>query len=43
MKFAVSFFIVLLLIVSGLLFFQYQVYSDKLETGQGEFTYTQEI
>lgn len=43
MKYAVSFFAVLLLIVSGLLFFQYQVYSDKLETGQGEFTYTQEI
>jgi len=43
MKYAVSFFIVLFLIVSGLLFFQYQVYSDKLETGQGEFTYSQEI
>ncbi|KGR80461.1 hypothetical protein [Ureibacillus manganicus] len=43
MKYAVSFFIVLLFIVSGLLFFQYQVYSDKLEAGQGEFTYTQEI
>ncbi len=43
MKYAVSFFIILLLIVSGLLFFQYQVYSDKLEAGQGEFTYTQEI
>jgi len=43
MKYSVSFFIVLLFIVSGLLFFQYQVYSDKLETGQGEFTYTQEI
>lgn len=43
MKYAVSFFIVLLLVVSGLLFIQYQVYSDNLEAGQGEFTYTQEI
>lgn len=43
MKFAVSFFTLLLFIISGLLFFQYQVYSDKLEEGLGEFTYTQEI
>lgn len=43
MKYAGSFFIVLLLVISGLLFFQYQVYSDNLEAGQGEFTYTQEI
>ncbi|MDM5332615.1 RNA polymerase II [Ureibacillus composti] len=43
MKIAISFFGVLLLMVSGLLFFQYQVFSDKLETGEGNFSYSQEI
>lgn len=43
MKYAISFFGILVLIISGMLFFQYQVYSDKLEAGEGDFYYTQEI
>lgn len=43
MKFALSFFSILLLMISGILFFQYQVYSSNLEEGNGEFTYSQEI
>lgn len=43
MKYAISFFGILILIISGMLFFQYQVYSDKLEAGEGDFYYTQEI
>nr|WP_106784017.1 RNA polymerase II [Lysinibacillus timonensis] len=43
MKYAVSFFVVLLLVISGLLFFQFQVYSDKDEEVEGEYLYTQEI
>lgn len=43
MKYAISFFGLLILIISGVLFFQYQVYSDKLEAGEGDFYYTQEI
>lgn len=43
MKIAISFFSVLLLLTSGLLFFQYQVYSSNLEEGNGDFTYSQEI
>lgn len=43
MKFAVSFFSILVLVVSGVLFFQYQAYSSDLETGNGTFHYSQEI
>ena len=43
MKYALSFFSILILIISGTLFFQYQVFSDKVETGEDQFTYTQEI
>lgn len=43
MKYAISFFAILLLAVCALLFFQYQVYSDQLETEDGDFSYTQEI
>lgn len=43
MKYAVVFFSVLVLIISGTLFFQYQVYSDKHLAGKGDFFYTQEI
>lgn len=43
MKYAVSLFFFLLLVVSGLLFFQYQAYSDKVESGEEDFNYTQEI
>ncbi|MCP1143918.1 RNA polymerase II [Lysinibacillus endophyticus] len=43
MKYALSFFTVLILVISGMLFFQYQVYSDKVETREDHFTYTQEI
>ncbi|SOB92282.1 hypothetical protein SAMN05880501_101473 [Ureibacillus xyleni] len=43
MKYAISFFAVLVLVISGMLFFQYQVFSDKVETQVDDFTYTQEI
>lgn len=43
MKYAISFFGVLIASISVMLFFQYQVYSDKLESGDGDFSYTQEI
>lgn len=43
MKYAISFFGVLIASISVMLFFQYQVYSDKLESGDGNFSYTQEI
>ncbi|MEG0258506.1 MAG: RNA polymerase II [Lysinibacillus sp.] len=43
MKFAVSVFSVLTLVVSGMLFFQYQAYSSDLEAGNGSFYYSQEI
>ncbi|RHW39754.1 RNA polymerase II [Lysinibacillus yapensis] len=43
MKFAISFFGLLLLAISGMLFFQFQVYSSHLETGEDKFSYTQEI
>ncbi|KOS69592.1 RNA polymerase II [Lysinibacillus contaminans] len=43
MKFALSFFSILALIITGTLFFQYQAYSFELETGNGEFHYSQEI
>jgi len=43
MKFAMSFFSILVLVVSGALFFQYQAYSSDLETGNGSFHYSQEI
>lgn len=43
MKFAMSFFSILVLIITGTLFFQYHAYSSDLETGNGEFHYSQEI
>lgn len=43
MKFALSFFSILALIITGTLFFQYQAYSSDLESGNGEFYYSQEI
>lgn len=43
MKYAISFFIVLLLIVSGLIFFQFQVYSNNPDVAEEKFSYTQEI
>ncbi|MGN4126335.1 RNA polymerase II [Lysinibacillus sphaericus] len=43
MKFAMSFFSILALIITGTIFFQYQAYSSDLETGNGEFHYSQEI
>ncbi|AVK83040.1 RNA polymerase II [Lysinibacillus sp. B2A1] len=43
MKFAMSFFSVLALIITGIIFFQYHAYSSDLETGNGEFLYSQEI
>ena len=43
MKFALGFFSVLALVITGTLFFQYQAYSSDLETGNGDFHYSQEI
>lgn len=44
MKFAMSFFTILVLVVTGVLFFQYQAYSSDLESGNGgPFHYSQEI
>lgn len=43
MKYIVSFFSLLVLLISGVLFFQYQVYSDHRESKIDDFTYTQEI
>ncbi|KGR73787.1 hypothetical protein [Ureibacillus sinduriensis] len=43
MKYAISFLGILLLVICGTLFLQYQVFSDKLDTEEGDFTYTQEI
>lgn len=43
MKFALSFFSILALIIAGTLFFQYHAYSSDLETGGGDFHYSQEI
>ncbi|QCR31691.1 RNA polymerase II [Lysinibacillus sp. SGAir0095] len=43
MKYAISFLGILLLVICGNLFIQYHVFSEKLETGEDDFTYTQEI
>ncbi|MGY4794302.1 RNA polymerase II [Lysinibacillus fusiformis] len=43
MKFALSFFTILALIITGTIFFQYHAYSSDLETGIGDFHYSQEI
>ncbi|WP_341301831.1 RNA polymerase II [Lysinibacillus sp. FSL H8-0500] len=43
MKFALSFFSILVLIIAGTLFFQYHAYSSDLEAGGGSFHYSQEI
>lgn len=43
MKFAVSIFTTLVIIIGVVLFVQYQVYSDRAQNEVGEFNYTQEI
>lgn len=43
MKYMISFFSLLVLLISGMLFFQFQVYSNQEEMDQGDFFYTQEI
>ena len=43
MKFAVSIFTTLVIIIGAVLFVQYQVYSDRAQTKVDEFNYTQEI
>lgn len=43
MKYIVSFFSVLVLLIGGVLFFQYQVFSDQEDSELEEFTYNQEI
>lgn len=43
MKYAISFLGILVLVICGTLFLQYQVFSDKLDAEEGDFTYTQEI
>ena len=43
MKFAVSIFTTLVIIIGAVLFVQYQVYSDRALTKVDEFNYTQEI
>lgn len=43
MKFAVSIFTALTIIIGAVLFVQYQVYSDQLDEGGAEFIYSQEI
>lgn len=43
MKFAMSFFTILVCIIGTVLFVQYQVYSDQLDTTEAAFSYSQEI
>lgn len=43
MKFAISLFTTLVIIIGAVLFIQYQVYSDHVESGNKEFNYSQEI
>ena len=43
MRFAVSIFTTLVIIIGAVLFVQYQVYSDRAQTEVNEFNYTQEI
>lgn len=43
MKYIVSFFSLLVIVISGMLFFQFHVYSNQEEREQGPFSYTQEI
>jgi len=43
MKYALSIFGILVLIIGSVLFFQFQVYSDQMEPTDGEFSYSQEI
>lgn len=43
MKFAVSIFTALTIIIGAVLFVQYQVYSDQLDAGGTEFNYSQEV
>lgn len=43
MKIAVSIFSVLVILISAMLFVQYQVYSDHLDTAEEAYKYSQEI
>ena len=43
MKFAVSIFTTFVIIIGAILFVQYQVYSDHVESGESAFSYSQEI
>lgn len=43
MKFALSFFVVLMTAISALLFMQFQVYSDHIDTKEDTFYYSQEV
>lgn len=43
MKFAVSIFTTFVIIIGAILFVQYQVYSEQVEKGQDQFSYSQEI
>ncbi|MEC1179468.1 RNA polymerase II [Metasolibacillus meyeri] len=43
MKFAVSFFVILVSTISALLFMQFQVYSDQIDLDEHAFNYSQEI
>lgn len=43
MKYIVSFFSLLVLLIGGVLFFQYQVFSNQQESKVDDFTYNQEI
>lgn len=43
MKFAISIFTILICIIGAVLFVQFQVYSDQLDTNEEAFNYSQEI
>lgn len=43
MKFAISFFVILVTTISALLFMQFQVYSDHIDLNEHTFNYSQEI
>ena len=43
MKIAVSFFSLLVVLIGAMLFVQYQVYSDHVDTGGQDYNYSQEI
>lgn len=43
MKYAISFFGILVVVISGMLFFQFQAFSSNPDSGSDSFSYTQEI